>query len=74
MESPGSNISLEPKLRVYVACVCSCSVYGIGAAWLTPTLMRRMEAYQNRCLRRILCIRSTYASKLDGETPVTNEA
>eukprot|EP00969_Alexandrium_andersonii_P354286 15441827-Alexandrium_andersonii.AAC.1 len=45
-KAPTATVSLKLKLRVYVACIRSRLVYGIGPSWLTATQLRKLEAYQ----------------------------
>eukprot|EP00969_Alexandrium_andersonii_P123577 5461287-Alexandrium_andersonii.AAC.1 len=44
----------------------------MGVAWPNSSLLAKLEAYQTRCLRRILGIRSTWGSKQIGEQPIRN--
>jgi len=60
-------------VRVFNQCVVSGMLYGLHTLHLTPEWERRLDAAQIRCLRRILGIRSTYASTLIGEVPVPNQ-
>ena len=68
-----SNLTRVQALRVLKSCVFSALLYGLHTLYLTEGLERRLDALQVRCLRRAMGIRSTYASKLIGEEPLTNQ-
>jgi len=67
--------SLTRKLAVQVVaqCVCSGRMYGLQTMMWGVTADRRLDAAQIRILRMVLRIRTTYASTLLGENPVSNK-
>ena len=70
-----STRALGPKLCVMVVnqCIMAKVEYGLHTMWLTRTQEQKLEAFQIKCLRKVLRIRTTYASKQMGEEPVTNQ-
>ena len=68
-----SNLTTRQSLRVLNSCVFSALLYGLQTLYLPEGLERGLDALQVRCIRRALGIRSTYASKIIGEPPTTNQ-
>ena len=70
-----STRALGPELSVMVMnqCILSKLEYGLHTLCMTRTQERKVEAFQIKCLRKVLRIRTTYASKKMGETPVANQ-
>ena len=66
--------SLERKVALTVlrSCVFSALLYGLHTLYCPKSLENKLDAFQIKCVRRALGIRTTYASKLLGEEPVTN--
>ena len=52
-----ANITRKRKVEIFEACVVSRLLYGLQAAWLNKSERRRLNAFQCRCLRRILSYR-----------------
>ena len=50
------NISQKIKLRIFKSNVISTLLYGAESWKMTKTISHKLEVFQNRCLRRILCI------------------
>ena len=73
-----SKISLKAKLRIYNAVVISTLLYG-SETWATPTISeeKRLDVFDNRCLRRILGIKwfhrvwNTTNRERTGQTPAS---
>ena len=51
-----SHIALDTKLRLYKAYVLPTLLYGAGTWTITATTQRKLDAFDNWCLRRILKI------------------
>ena len=58
------NVGLMRKLEVFQSLLVSKLVYGLSAVWLGLAEQRRVDAFQNYCLRRILRIPSAYVSRV----------
>ena len=52
------------KLEVFHSLLVSKLVYGLSAVWLGLAEQRRVDAFQNYCLRRILRIPPGYVSRI----------
>ena len=72
-----NKVSLKTKLRIYNAAVISTVLYG-SETWATANPReKRLDAFDNRCLRRILGIkwyhrvRNTVVGERTGQTPVS---
>eukprot|EP00969_Alexandrium_andersonii_P203258 8981774-Alexandrium_andersonii.AAC.1 len=57
---------------LYKACALPRLLYGVSASWFREGLLRKFDAKHAPCIWGILGVRSTYATKPLGETPVTN--
>jgi hypothetical protein len=51
-----NNISLKSKIKIFGACVKNVLFYGCQTWMVTEVINRKLPAYVNRCLRRILKI------------------
>ena len=58
------NVGLTPKLQVFRCLLVSKLVYGLSAVCLGLAEQRRVDAFQNYCLRRILRIPPAYVSRI----------
>jgi hypothetical protein len=59
--------SLE-KIRIFEVCVVSKLTYCLHTAWMKKPEMDRLDAFQARCLRRILGIPHSYVSHVSNAT------
>ena len=50
------NISQKTKIRFFKSNVLSTLLYGAESWKMTKTIRHKLEVFQNKCLRRILCI------------------
>ena len=60
-------ISLKRKLQVFQSIIVSKLTYGLAGLWLGIAEQRRVDAFQNYWLRRILRIPSAYMSRVRNE-------
>ena len=63
-----ATISTQRKLRIFDACVLSKLLYSLHTAWLKTADLARLDAFQARCLRRILRIPHSYYSRISNAT------
>ena len=63
-----AGLSKSQKLRVFDACIISTLLYGISTIWLNQGGRRRVDAFQAKCLRKVLGIPHSFISR------VTNKA
>ena len=54
-------INLETE-AVYAAVVESKMLYGLSSACLTKAQLRRLDGFQNRCVRQIIGVKLSYCS------------
>ena len=59
-----STMSTKRKINVYLACVESTLLYSLHTSWLRQHELARLNAFQARCLRRILGIKHSYVSRV----------
>ena len=59
-----SALSRSRKIELYQAMVESKLLYGLSTFWLRKADKRRLDGFQNRCLRRILNIKPSYVSRV----------
>ena len=59
-----STMSTKRKINVYLACVESTLLYSLHTSWLHQHELARLNAFQARCLRRILGIKHSYVSRV----------
>ena len=52
------------KLEVFEAIITSKPLYGFSRTWLNTTERRRLDGFQNRCLRSIWAIKPAYLSRV----------
>ena len=58
------SLSRRRKLEIFNAVVVSKLVYGLNTAWLNVAERRRLDDFQNRCLRKILNIAPAFISRI----------
>ena len=58
------NVGLSRKLEVFQSLIISKLVYGLASMWLGIAEQRRVDAFQNYGLRRILKIAPAYVSRI----------
>lgn len=63
-----TNTTRRRKLEVFQACVVSKSMHSLHTAWLNKAERQCLDAFQARCLRRILKIPPSYVSRVSNET------
>ena len=59
-----SSLISRSKLRVFNACVVSKLLYCLHTAWLNKAELRRLDAFQTSCLRKILRIPHSFISRV----------
>ena len=59
-----ANISKTRKVEIYESCIVTKLMYGLESVWLLQADRRRLDAFQARCLRRILGIPPSYVSRV----------
>ena len=65
------NHALFPKskkVRICAACVISTILYCLHTAWLNQAELRRLNAFQSKCFRKILRIPHSYVSRISNKT------
>ena len=55
------------KIRIFEACVLSKLLYCLHTAWLNKAELRRLNAFQAKCFRRILNIPHSFVSKISNK-------
>ena len=56
------------KIRIFEACVLSRLLYCLHTAWLNKAELRRLNAFQAKCFRKILNIPHSYVSRISNKT------
>ena len=59
-----TSLTKSWKLKIFNACVWSKLAYGLQTIWLTKQQRRKIDGFQNRCLRSIIGIRSSFLSRV----------
>ena len=75
-----SSLGRVRKLEIFKAVVLSKLLYGLPAAWLNTSERRRINGFQNRCLRAIWGIKPAFISRVSnarvlemtGKRPLSN--
>ena len=62
-----ASISTGRKLRIFEACVITKLIYSLDSLWMLKADRARLDAFQCRCLRRILRIQPSYFSRIANE-------
>ena len=62
-----STLDNVRKLRIFDACVVSKLLYCLHTSFLNKQELRRLDAFQARCLRKILRIPHSYISRVSNE-------
>ena len=62
-----STLDNARKLRIFDACVVSKLLYCLHTSFLSKQELRRLDAFQARCLRKILRIPHSYISRVSNE-------
>ena len=64
-----SHAAISPgrKIQIFEACVVSKLLYGLHTAWLKSAELAKLDAFQARCLRKILHIPHSYYSRISNE-------
>ena len=65
---------MQCKIRICDACVMSNLLYCLHTAWLSSAELRKLDAFQARCLRRISGIAHSFVSRISNETILHNTA
>ena len=76
-----SAISRARKIQIFNSIVVSKLIYGLSSAWLNTSERRRLDGFQNTCLRAIWNIKAAYISRvsnktvldLTGQTPLSQQ-
>ncbi|OLP90031.1 Copia protein [Symbiodinium microadriaticum] len=61
-------LTCAKKLQIFSACVVSRLMYSLHTAWLCKADLRKIDAFQARCLRSILDIPHSFISHVRNET------
>ena len=59
-----SGISRARKLQIFDSCVISKLLYNLHSLYLSAAEARKVDAFQNKCLRRVLKIAPSYYSRI----------
>ena len=59
-----ANLSINRKLQIFMACIWSKLSYSLVTAWLTKYQRRKLDGFQNRCLRQIIGILPSFYSRV----------
>ena len=59
-----AKINKKRKVEIYRACVESKLLYSLHVAWLSIPERRRLDAFQAKCLRKLVGIRHSYLSRV----------
>ena len=63
-----ANISGHRKIQIYVSCVVSKLMYNLPGMWFNTAEVRKLDAFHNRVLRKILHIPPSYYSRVSNQT------
>ena len=63
-----SSIPVNRKILVYEACVQTKLLYSLHTSWFKRDELARIDAFQARCLRKILGIQHSYVSRVSNES------
>ena len=74
-----SRLGRARKIEIFAAVVVTILMYGLAAAWLNKGDQRKLNGFQNRCLRTIWGIKPAYVSRVSnarvleitGQRPLT---
>ena len=74
-----SRLGRARKIEIFGTVVVSILMYGLAAAWLNTSDQRKLNGFQNRCLRAIWGIKPAYISRVSnarvleitGQRPLT---
>ena len=59
-----SSLGRKRKIKIFEATVLPKLLYGLAAAWLNTSERRRIDGFQNRCLRDIWGIKPAFVSRV----------
>ena len=59
-----SSLSWRRKLRMFTTLIESKLLYSLGGACLTKVQLRRLDGFQNRCLRKIIGVKPSWISRV----------
>ena len=59
-----SNLSKQFKAEIFSVCIIQKLLYALEGAWINKIDQRRLDAFQNRCLRRILGIAPAFVNHI----------
>ena len=63
-----SALTWRRKLNIYAAVVESKLLYGLSSACFTKAQLRRLDGFQNRCVRQIIGVKTAYISRVSNRT------
>jgi hypothetical protein len=63
-----ASINRRRKVEIYNATIVSKLTYGLATAWLNTAERRRLNGFQNRCLRKIWGIRPSHLSHISNKS------
>jgi hypothetical protein len=69
-----ANLSIQREVRIFDAFVTSKLLYCLHTAWLGKAELRKLDAVQACCLRRISGTPHSYMSRISNETVLHNTA
>ena len=61
------NISHRFKFQIFNSCIVQKMLYALESAWLNTSLLRKLEGFYCKCLRRILKITPSYYSRVSNQ-------
>ena len=63
-----SDLSTHRKHEVFQACIASKLLYCLHTTWLNKSEINKIDAFQARCLRRLIGVRPSYWSRVPNQT------
>ena len=63
-----SSLTWKPKLQIYTSLIESKLFYALASCCLTRADERRLDGFQNRCLRKLTGIKSAFISRVSNTT------
>ena len=59
-----ANISRKRKVEIHMACVVQKLLYCLNTLWLNKSMLRKLDGFHARCLRRICGVEHAYLSRV----------
>ena len=61
------NISQQFKFTVFTSCVVQKLLYSLECSWLTKAMLKKLDGFYARCLRKILKINPSFISRVSNQ-------